>query len=109
MRHVHLDPVGSVVELFARGLARRDRTIYDLCALGHLQLRRIAFQRISSRSRDGPRRHEEPRPGDIAALNRLLDAHITVARTLGFDVAQRGEALFQGPPGCDRSPRRTHR
>ena len=95
MRHVHLDPVRAVVELLARGLARLDRSIDDLHALRHFDLRRVALERISSGGRDRARRNKQPRPGNVSAFNRLLDAHIAVARTFGFHVAQSGEALFE--------------
>ena len=35
VRHVHLDPVGAVVELLARGFAGFDGSVDDLHALGH--------------------------------------------------------------------------
>src|SRR5208283_1296609 len=41
MRHINLDPVGAVVKLFARGLPRLDRSVNDLHALRHFDLRRV--------------------------------------------------------------------
>jgi hypothetical protein len=109
MRHVHLDPVRAVVELFACGLARFHRAVDNLCAFWHLQFRRVPFQRISPSGRDRPRHHQQPRPRNVASLNRLLDADIPVTRPLGFHVAECGEALLQRPPGRDRGSRRPHR
>ena len=48
MRHVDLDPVGAVVELFARRFARFDRTVDDLRALGHVEFRRVAFEVVAA-------------------------------------------------------------
>src|SRR5277367_6040502 len=48
-RHIHLDPIRAVAELFARRLARLDRPIDELCALGHIQLRSIASQPVPAR------------------------------------------------------------
>ena len=52
---------------------------------------------------------EQPRPGNIAAFNRLLDADVAVARTFGLHVAQRGEALLQRPPRRNRGSCRAQR
>ncbi len=49
---------------------------------------------------------EQPRPGNVAAFDRLLDSHVAVARAFGLDIAQRGEALLQRAPSRDRGPRR---
>ena len=48
MGHVNLDPVSTVVELFARRLPRLDRPVDDLRALGHVEFRRIAFEVVSA-------------------------------------------------------------
>ena len=95
MRHVHLDPIRSVIELLARGLARFHRPVHELRAFGHIELRRITFEVVSARAGDGARGDEEPRPGNGAFFDGLLDFHIAVARALGFDVAQRGESLLE--------------
>src|ERR1051326_6667939 len=58
VRHVDLDPVGAVVELLARGLARLDRAVDDLHALRHLDLRRVALERIAAGRGDAARAGE---------------------------------------------------
>ena len=106
VRHVDLEPVGAVGELLARGLARLDRPVDQLGALGHVELRGVSLQRIAARGRDRSRDHEHPRPRDVAPLDRLLDADIAVAGALGLDVADGREALIERPPGRDRRARR---
>ena len=49
MRHVNLDPVGAVVKLFACRLARFDRTVDDLRALGHRRVRGHSLRGCSHR------------------------------------------------------------
>ena len=104
MRHVHLDPVGAVVELLARGLARLDRTVDELRALRHRDLGGIALQLVAAGAGDRARRDEHARPRDDALVDRALDADVAVAGALGLDVADGGEALLQGTArGHDRA------
>ena len=72
MRHVNLDPVGAVVELFARRLARLDRPVDDLRALGHVEFGRVAFEVVAAGGGNGAGDDEQPRPGNVAAFDRLL-------------------------------------
>ena len=44
MRHVHLDPIGAVIELFARRLARFDGPVDELRPLRHGDLRRVVIK-----------------------------------------------------------------
>ena len=97
VRHVDLDPVGAVRELLARGLAGLDGAVDQLRPFGHVELGRVALQRIAAGRRDRARRDEHPRPRDVAALDRLLDADVAVAGAFGLDVADRREALLEGP------------
>ena len=105
VRHVDLEPVGAVRQLLAGGLARLDGTVDELGAARHADLGRVAFEVVAAGRRDRQRRHVQARPGDVAALDRLLDADVAVARTLGLDVAQRREALRECAPGGHRRPR----
>ena len=106
MRHVHLDPVGAVVKLFAGRLARFDRTINDLRALGHHEFGSVAFEVVTTGGRNRAGDDEQPRPGDIAAFDRLLDSDVPVACAFRLEISQRGEALFQRAPCRNRGPRR---
>ena len=106
VRHVDLDPVGAVVELLARRFARLDRTVDDLHAFRHFDLRRVAFKRISAGGRNCARRNKHPRPGNISALDGHLDADIAIARTFGLHVAHGREALFERAPRRNRGSRR---
>src|SRR5271170_8167765 len=47
MRHVDLDPVGALVQLFARSLARFDGSVDELRSLGYGDLRRVALEGIA--------------------------------------------------------------
>src|SRR5437899_1861656 len=58
MRHIHLQPIRSMVELFPRGLACFHRTINDLHAFGHRDLRRVALEVVASRGRNTARDYE---------------------------------------------------
>ena len=106
MGHVNLDPVGAVIELFARRLARLDRAIDDLRAFGHVEFRRIAFEVVAAGGGDGAGDDEQPRPGNVSAFDRLLDSDVAVARAFGLQIAQRGETLLQRAPRRNRGPRR---
>src|ERR1700733_9349945 len=107
MRHVNLDPVSAMVELLPRRLPRLDRAVDNLRAFGHVEFRSIAFERITARGRNGAGRDEQSWPRNIALIDGLFDAHITVAGAFGFYVAQRRETLFQCSPRRNRSPCRT--
>ena len=104
MGHVNFDPIGAVIELLACGLARLDRPIHDLYALGHFQFWSIAFERISAGCGNRACGNEKPRPGNVAALDRLLDAHVAIPGTLGLHVTQRGEPLLQRSTHRNRGP-----
>src|ERR1700723_1026311 len=106
MGHVNLDPVGAVGQLLAGGLARLDRPIDELRALGHVKLRRVAFKRIASGCGNGASGNKQPRPGNVSALESLLDSDVSVTRAFGLQVAQCSEALLQRASHGNRSPRR---
>src|ERR1700756_4446983 len=104
-RHVHLDPVGTVIELLARRLAGLDRTVDQLRPLRYCDLRRVALEVIAAGGGNGPRHDEHARPGNVALVDRLLDADVPVARALGLNVADRGEPLLERAPRGDDRPR----
>ena len=87
VRHINFQPVRSVIQLFACSLARFDRPVNNLCALRHLQFRRVAFQAVAAGGGDCPRYNKQPRPGNCSFCDRLFDFHVAVARTLGFQIA----------------------
>src|SRR5579871_3985537 len=91
MRHVDLDPVGAVVELFAGSFARLDRAVDDLRAFGHVEFRRVAFEVVSARGGDRARGTEEARPGNRAFGDCFANFNVAVARAFGFDVARSEE------------------
>src|SRR5580700_9396984 len=99
MGHVDLNPVGAVIELLARGLARFDGTVDDLDALRHFDLGRVTFEGISAGGRDGASGDEKTRPGNVSAFDGHFDADVAVAGAFGFHVAERGETLLEGAPG----------
>src|SRR6185312_1507 len=109
MRHVHLDPIGAVVELLARSLARLDWTINELSAFGNGDLGRVALKRISTGRRNRACGNEHSRAGNVAGVDRLFDSHIAVAGTLSLQVAQRGKALFERTSSRYRRARYTER
>src|SRR5215831_17990182 len=80
MRHVHLDPVGSIVELLARRFPRLHRSVDYLYPLRHLNPWRVSFQRIAPGGRNSARGREDPRPGNVALVHCTLDADIAVTR-----------------------------
>src|SRR5207245_10733228 len=82
MGHVHLNPVGPVVKLLARCLARLDRTVNELRSFWHVKLRSIAFQRITAGGRNGASRNEYARPWYVAGLDPLLDLDISASLAL---------------------------
>ena len=100
VRHVHLDPVGAVIKLLAGRLARFNRPVDQLRSLGHEDLRRVALEVVAPGGGDGARRHEHARARDVAFVDRLLDADVTVARALGLDVADAREPLLERPTRC---------
>src|SRR5215471_16509612 len=107
MRHVDLDPVGAVIELLARRLSCFDRTINDLSSLWDFQLGGTAFEHIAAGRGNRAGCHEQAGAWNVAAIDGLLDAHVAVAGTLGLDITQSRESLFQSPPCRDRSACRT--
>src|ERR1019366_4839899 len=109
MRHVDLDPVGAVLHLLARRLARLHRTIDDLNSLGDIDLRRIAFQGIAAGRRNAARGGDNPRSGDVALIYSHLDSDIAVTGALSLHVADGSKALLQGAPRRNRCARRAVR
>ena len=101
---VELDPVGAVLDLLADRLADLVGAVDDLHALGHLQLPRVAQQRIHAGRREGPGRDEHAGAGDDAPLDRPLHVHVGVHGPLGLQVADGREAVHQGGPGGDGGP-----
>src|ERR1700745_3963815 len=65
MSHVHLDPVGAVVQLLSRGFSRLDWTVHDLCAFRHIELGSITFQWVTASCRNRPCNDEQPRSWNI--------------------------------------------
>src|SRR5579859_5628274 len=109
VRHVHLDPVRSVLQLLPRGFPRFHRPIHKLRAFGHVQFRRVIFQVVSGRRGNRPRRAEKPRPRNGPFFDRLLDFHVSVTRALRLQIAQRRESLLQRAPRRKRRSRRPQR
>src|SRR5207302_4038749 len=109
MRHVDLDPVRAMIELLARGLARLDRTVDQLRAFRHSDLRRVSLQVVAAGGGDGARGGEDARSGNASLVDGLLDADVAVSRTLGLDVADGGESLLQRAARRNGGPRRAIR
>src|SRR5262252_4864352 len=104
MGHVHLDPVGAMIELLACCFTRFDRTIYDLRSLRHFEFRCISLQRVAGGSRNRPSGDDQTWAGYISIIDRLLDPYIPVACAFGLYVAQGSKSLLQRAAGCDRRP-----
>jgi len=98
VRHIHLDPVRTVVELLARRLARFHRPVDNLGAFGHFELGSIAFQHVPASARDCPGRRKQPWSRNIARVDRLLDTDVAVSRALGLHIAQGRKSLLECPP-----------
>ena len=94
VRHVHLDPVRTMIQLLPRRLARLHRPVDELRALGHVQLWRIAFQVVPAGRGNRARRAKQPRSGNRPLFDGLLDFDVSVARALGLEVAQRRKPLL---------------
>ena len=94
MRHVHLDPIGAVLELLPRCLARFRWTIHNLRAFWHDQLRSVIFQVVTARRGNGACGPEDARPRNRAFFDRLLDLDVTVPCAFRFQIANRSEPLF---------------
>src|SRR5437763_16254728 len=98
MRHVDLDPVSAVIELFARRFAGLDGTIGDLNAFRHFEFGSVAFERIASGGGDGAGGDEQAWSWNVSEFDGLLDAHVAVTSAFSLDVAHWGEALLPGAP-----------
>src|SRR5580698_10895774 len=96
MGHVDLDPVGSVIELFAGGFSSLHWAVDDLRAFGHVQLGRIAFEVVAAGGGDGAGGAEEARAGDGAFGDSFLDFDVAIACALGFYITQRCKTLLEG-------------
>src|ERR1700676_4115206 len=94
--HVDLKPVGAVLELVAGHFASFDRAVENLNPARHGKFGSITLERISAGGGDpaGGSKNAGTRNG--AFFNGLLDAHVTVSRAFGFDIANRSEALIEG-------------
>ena len=90
-RH-HLDEVGAVRELAP------DRPPHLVRPIGHLVHPRVVRDRGGGDGQEAAR-EEEPRPGDLSAVDGLPDGHLDVVPAA--DVPGRGDARGQGPP-CRR-------
>src|ERR1700704_811912 len=96
MRHVHLDPVGALVELLARGPARLNWPIDEFHSLGKRQFGGVVLQRIATGARYGQSAYEHTWPGNVTGLNCLLDAHIAVPGPFRSHVAYGRKSLLKG-------------
>src|SRR3954469_22547300 len=101
--HVDLDPIGAILQLFARDLAHLDHAVAKLRALRNNDVRVIALEWISTCHRNGARHYEHPRAGNVSGIDRFLDPQITVPCAFGLHIADRGEPLLE------RAPCRYHR
>src|ERR1700751_1591619 len=84
MRHVHLDPVGTVIELLARRAPRFDRPVDQLRPLGDDDLRRITLERVTAGRGNRACGDEHARTRDVALLDGLLDADVAITSALGL-------------------------
>ena len=89
-----------MIQLLARGLARLDGAVDQLCSFRHHELGRIPFQHVATGRRDRARRYEHSRARNVALVDRLFDADVAISRALGLDIANRREPLFQRTPRC---------
>src|SRR2546423_15385992 len=109
MRHVHLDPIGAVIELFARSFPGFHGTVDDLRALGHLEFGGVTLEHVTRSRGNGASGDEKSRARHIAQINCLLYAYITVSGAFRFDIAQAREALLQSSARrhtCAQLPKR---
>src|SRR4051812_26695872 len=95
MRHVHLEPVGAMVQLFARGLTGFDGAVDDLHAFGNGDFGRIAFEVVAAGGGNTSGYDKHTRAGNDAFVDCLFNADVAVTSAFGFDITNRGEALFE--------------
>ena len=105
--HVHLDPVGPVLQLLARRLPRLHRSVDELRSLRDRHLRRVSLEVVAAGRRDGPRSRRTSAAPGCALLDRPLDAHVAVAGALGLDVTDGREALLERAARRHRRARST--
>ncbi len=87
VRHIDLDPVCAVLQLLPRDLAQFYWTITKLRALGHHNVRVVAFQGIAARDGDCAGHYQKPRAGNEAVIDRLFDSNVAVACAFSLQVA----------------------
>src|SRR5215831_425360 len=99
---IDLDPVGTAPRLLAHGaddLADAARLLGTLRRAAHIGTQATRCGPVRPRSDDRARRDEQARPLDEALLDRALERQVSVLRTFGAEIAERGE------PGEERRPR----
>src|SRR5690348_13218693 len=84
MRHVDLDPVRTIVELLARGFARLNWAIDQLCPFWNCDLGSVALERIAASAGNCASGDKHARTGNVAGVDCFLDPDIAVTRALGF-------------------------
>ena len=95
---IDFDPVRSVHDLLTYCLARFFRSVYHLDSVRQWHIRRVTQQRISAGHIQRASRNLHARPGNHAAIDRVAEVHIGIARAFGFDIANGSEAIFQSTP-----------
>ena len=93
---VELDPIGAVADLVAHHAGQAVDAVGLFGALRHAPFERESFGRVAAGGHDGARRGEDPRTGDDALVDGLLEFDIGVGGALGAQIADRGEARHEG-------------
>ena len=93
---VDFDEVGAVIELFADGFARFPGAVDGLNADGNGDLGRITFQAVATGGGDAARGNFHARAGNQALVDGVANIYVAIHGAFGFDVAQGGEAGFEG-------------
>jgi hypothetical protein len=92
---VDLDPIRAVFNLLAHGTPQVVGAIHELGAGGHVELPRVAGERIHAGRGERPRRDEHPRAGNDGALDRGLHIDVRIHGAFGLEVANRRESVVQ--------------
>src|SRR5664279_231218 len=89
---VDLDPVGALSDLAAHRMDDPINTIRLLGALRNIPARVEALRAVRARRDDRARHDEHARAGNYSLLDGLLEPDVGVARALGTQIANGGEA-----------------
>ena len=92
---VELDPIGAMADLVADDAGQAVDAVGLFGALRDAPFERESFGRVAAGGDDGAGGGEDPRAGDDALIDGLLEFDIGVGRAFGAEVADGGEARHE--------------